>query len=154
MIVPTATSFRARAWDRRSPDRLCRLTLRLPPSACMTSGAQHLGCRSRRRPEPIWRSAVPGAANPTWCLGFTGFRGGDIIELLRLGVSGLVQASTNLEADLASAITAIHRGSIWVPESVLLEHAARVRSLMHCQLAPQVGLEPTTLRLTAEGIYR
>ena len=67
-------------------------------------------------------------------------RGGDIIQLLRLGLSGLVQASTNLEADLASAITTIHRGSIWVPESVLLEYAARVQSLMDRQLAPHTVL--------------
>lgn len=60
----------------------------------------------------------------------------DIITFLRLGLSGLVQASTNLEADLACAITAINRGSIWVPESVLLEHTARVQSLIDCQLAP------------------
>lgn len=76
----------------------------------------------------------------TKLVGLVDRRGGDIIELLRLGVSGLVQASTNLEADLASAITAIHRGSIWVPESVLLEHAARVQSLMHCQLTLQTVL--------------
>jgi DNA-binding NarL/FixJ family response regulator len=67
-------------------------------------------------------------------------RGKDIIELLRLGLSGLVQASTDLEADLASAITTIHRGSIWVPESVLLEHAARVQSLIDCHLAPHTVL--------------
>lgn len=67
-------------------------------------------------------------------------RGGDIIQLVRLGLSGLVRASTNLEADLASAITTIHRGSIWVPESVLLEHAARVQSLIGCRLGPHTVL--------------
>lgn len=64
----------------------------------------------------------------------------DIIQLLRLGLSGLVQASTNLETDLAFAITTIHRGSIWVPEFVLLEQAARVQSLIDCQLAPNAVL--------------
>jgi two-component system NarL family response regulator len=67
-------------------------------------------------------------------------RGGDIIQLLRLGLSGLIQVSTNLEADLASAITTISQGSIWVPESALLEHATRVQSLIACRLAPYTVL--------------
>ena len=46
-------------------------------------------------------------------VGLVDFRRGDTIQLLCLGLSGMVQASTNLDADLASAITTIHRGSIW-----------------------------------------
>ncbi|HUJ20985.1 MAG TPA: LuxR C-terminal-related transcriptional regulator, partial [Bryobacteraceae bacterium] len=65
---------------------------------------------------------------------------GDVIGLLRLGLSGLVQASANLDADLASAVTAIQAGCIWVPESALLEHARRVQSLIDGQLAPHTVL--------------
>jgi DNA-binding NarL/FixJ family response regulator len=57
-------------------------------------------------------------------------RGANIIELLRLGFSGVVQATSHVEAELSSAITAIQSGSVWAPESVLLEHARRVQSLM------------------------
>jgi two-component system, NarL family, response regulator len=68
-------------------------------------------------------------------VGLVDRRGGDIVQLFQLGVSGLVQTTNNLEADLASAISTIHRGSIWVPESVLVEHRARVQSLIDCGLA-------------------
>jgi len=68
-------------------------------------------------------------------IGLVDPRGGDIIPLLRLGLSGLVQVSTNLEDDLGSAIVTVGQGSIWVPELVLRQHSARLRSLVD-QLAP------------------
>ena len=73
-------------------------------------------------------------------VGLVDFRRGDTIQLLCLGLSGMVQASTNLDADLASAITTIHRGSIWVPECVLIEHARRMQSLIDGHLAPHTVL--------------
>jgi DNA-binding NarL/FixJ family response regulator len=48
----------------------------------------------------------------------------------------VVQATTNLEADLASAIAAIQSGSVWAPESVILDHARHLQSLID---TPQVG---------------
>jgi len=67
-------------------------------------------------------------------------REGDIVQLLRLGLSGLVQASTDIDDDLAAAITTIQQGSIWVPETILLEHARRVQSLIDRHLAPHTEL--------------
>jgi len=67
-------------------------------------------------------------------------RGEDIIALLRLGLSGLVPVSADIEADLASAISTIREGSVWVPEPVLLEHARRVQSVIDRHLAPHTVL--------------
>jgi DNA-binding NarL/FixJ family response regulator len=67
------------------------------------------------------RSKFAGLVDPTR---------GDVMELLRLGFSGVVQVTGNLEADLASAITAIQSGTIWAPEPVMVEHARRVQSLI------------------------
>lgn len=79
--------------------------------------------------------------------------GGDIIPLLRLGLSGLVQASVDLDADLASAITTIRQGSTWVPESVVLEHAARVQALIDCRLAPNTVLSAREARVLSSAIW-
>lgn len=90
---------------------------------------------------------------PSKLVGLVDPRVGDIIPLLRLGLSGLVQASTNLEADLASAITTIHRGSTWVPESMLLEHTARVQSLIDCTLAPHTVLSARETQVLDSAIW-
>lgn len=79
--------------------------------------------------------------------------GGDILPLLRLGLSGLVQASTCIEADLASAITAIRGGSTWVPESLLLEHAARVQSLIDCRSTPNAVLTAREVQVLGSAIW-
>jgi len=59
----------------------------------------------------------------------------DVIGMLRLGITAVVQITENLDEDLTCAIEAVLSGSIWAPQSAVREFSIRLNSVLEGRLA-------------------
>lgn len=65
-----------------------------------------------------------------------------VIRLLQLGCSGVVQFTEKFECDITSAITAVLSGSIWAPELAIRNYSKRVRLALELRLGLDNLLTP------------
>jgi len=121
----------------RRSQKLRRLTTRAQPATLDGHGAAEHPCAvildtvladrgsSSAMAQKV-RAKFPGSK----LIALASSREEQVIELLQLGFSAVVQITDSFDRDIASAITAVLSGSVWAPEPAIRDYSKLVQSVL------------------------
>jgi len=64
----------------------------------------------------------------------------EVLELLYIGVDGLVKFTDRVEEELAQAVRTLMAGGLWMPDRVVREYVRRTNLLLDTKLRPEPPL--------------